>query len=298
MNKNNISIVIPAYNEELIVNRLLEEIRECFEDVKDHEIILIDDGSENLLEEHIEKKFKNNKLKIIRNSFNIGQTSAIKIGVNSSSFNIIGLIDGDMQNPPTELRRLYDIFLKEDLDAVVSFREKRKDNNYKIVLSKLGNMFLKFFTKSKFKDLGSSIKVIKKECLTSIKLDGELHRFIVPMLEKRNYKIQEFGTKHNFREVGKSNYGINRLIPVFVDGLLFYLSNGFTSTKRYSVGKIAFFLFFFSSIFNIFVLYQRLFYDIFVHRNPIFVISMLALILSVFIFALGVFIEKDSNELN
>ena len=118
------------------------------------------------------------------------------------------------------------------------------------------------------------------------------------MLEKRNYKIQEFGTKHNFREVGKSNYGINRLIPVFVDGLLFYLSNGFTSTKRYSVGKIAFFLFFFSSIFNIFVLYQRLFYDIFVHRNPIFVISMLALILSIFIFALGVFIEKDSNELH
>lgn len=295
MSNKNISIVIPAYNEEEIINKLLKEIEDSFKDIEDYEIILIDDGSKYSLEENIDNNFKNKNIKVIRNSFNIGQTSSIKIGLGSANFNIIGLMDGDMQNPPSELRRLYEVFLEEDLDAVVSYREKRQDNTYKIILSKLGNTFLKFFTKSKFKDLGSSIKVVKKECLESIKLDGELHRFIVPMLEKRNYRIQEFGTKHNFRKTGKSNYGINRLIPVFVDGLLFYLSNGFTSTKRYAVGKIAFILFFISSIFNIFVLYQRLTYNIFVHRNPIFIIAMFALILSFFIFALGIFSEKDSN---
>jgi glycosyltransferase involved in cell wall biosynthesis len=293
--KKNISIVIPAFNEELIINTLIMEIHKSFQDVDDYEIVLVDDGSNIPLEKEIDQKYKNNKLRILRNSYNIGQTSSIKIGIDSSKFDIIGLIDGDRQNPPSELRRLYDIFFEKQLDGAVSYREKRKDNNYKIIVSKLGNAFLKLFTKSKFKDLGSSIKVVKKECLQNIKLTGDLHRFIVPMLEKRNYKLEEFPTKHNFRETGKSNYGINRLIPVFVDGILFYLSNGFTKTKRYAVGKIAFILFFLSIIFNIIVIYQKVINNIFVHRNPIFIISMMSFILSIFIFAIGILVEKDEG---
>jgi len=293
MNKN-ISIVIPALNEELIINKLLVDLEEAFSDVEEYEIIIIDDGSEKLLEPEINENFKNKKLRVLRNSYNVGQTASIKIGIENSKFEIVGLIDGDGQNPPVELRRLYDIFIEKQLDGVISYRQKRKDNSYKVLVSKLGNFFLKFFTKSNFKDLGSSIKVIKKECLKSIKLDGDLHRFIVPMLEKRNYKLEEYATEHNFRETGKSNYGINRLIPVFVDGLLFYFSHGFTKTKRYAVGKVAFILFFISVFINFIVIYQKLENGIFVHRNPLFIVSMLALILSIFIFALGIVFEKEN----
>lgn len=294
METNKLSIIIPVFNEEEVVNEILNEIYDSFKDVESYEIILVDDGSKNDISEFIDESLNKDNLIILRNDFNIGQTSSIKRGCENSEGNVIGIIDGDGQNPPFELKKLYDIYIENDFDAVVSFREIRKDNRYKKILSKTGNFILKFFTKSKFKDLGSSIKIINKQALESIKLDGELHRFIVPMLEKRNYKISEYPTSHQFRKYGKSNYGLNRLVPVFVDGILFYLSDGFTKTKRYAVGKLSLLLIILSALLNTLVIYQKVVNQIFVHRNPLFVLGMISLMLGIFIFSLGVFFnEKD-----
>jgi len=115
------------------------------------------------------------------------------------------------------------------------------------------------------------------------------------MLEKRNYRIEEHGTKHEYRKTGKSNYGLNRLIPVFVDGLLFYLSDGFTKTKRYAIGKIAFFTLFLGIIINSFVVYQKITNDIYVHRNPLFIIGITSILMSIFIFSIGISIDKNDN---
>ena len=295
MNNLKLSIVIPTFNEEQGINELLSEVRESFHDLTNFEIVLIDDGSEKPLIQNIKKELISDELKVIRNNFNIGQTPSIKLGIENSKGEIIALMDGDGQNPPSEVRKLYDIFCSKDLDAVVSYREKRKDNLYKKIISKSGNFVLRFFTKSKFKDLGSSIKIIKKDALKTLKLDGELHRFIVPMLEKRNYRIEEHGTKHEYRKTGKSNYGLNRLIPVFVDGLLFYLSDGFTKTKRYAIGKIAFFTLFLGIIINSFVVYQKITNDIYVHRNPLFIIGITSILMSIFIFSIGISIDKNDN---
>jgi glycosyltransferase involved in cell wall biosynthesis len=295
MNNLKLSIVIPTFNEEQGINELLSEVKESFHDLTNFEIVLIDDGSEKPLIQNIKKELISDELKVIRNNFNIGQTPSIKLGIENSKGEIIALMDGDGQNPPSEVRKLYDIFCSKDLDAVVSYREKRKDNLYKKIISKSGNFVLRFFTKSKFKDLGSSIKIIKKDALKTIKLDGELHRFIVPMLEKRNYRIEEHGTKHEYRKTGKSNYGLNRLIPVFVDGLLFYLSDGFTKTKRYAIGKIAFFTLFLGIIINSFVVYQKITNDIYVHRNPLFIIGITSILMSIFIFSIGISIDKNDN---
>ena len=293
MNDLSLSIVIPTFNEEQGINELLREIKKSFSDINNYEIVIVDDGSKKPLIENIEKDLIDKDLKVIRNNFNIGQTPSIKLGVENSKGEIIALMDGDGQNPPVEVRKLYDIFCSKNLDAVVSYREKRKDNLYKKIISKSGNFILRFFTKSKFKDLGSSIKIIKKEVLNNIKFDGELHRFIVPMLEKRNYEIEEYGTKHEYRKTGKSNYGFNRLIPVFVDGLLFYLSDGFTKTKRYAIGKIAFFTLFLGLVINSVVIYQKITNDVYVHRNPLFIIGITSMLISIFIFSIGISIDKN-----
>ena len=293
-----LSILIPAFNEELVINKLLKGLKESFVGVEDYEVVIIDDGSINLLINEIHKDLLTDNVKVIRNKFNLGQTSSIKIGIEKSEGSIIALMDGDGQNPPEEVRKLYDIFCSKKIDAVISYRKKRKDNIYKKIISRLGNFILKFLTKSKFKDLGSSIKIIKRECLESIKFDGELHRFIVPMLEKRNYMIEEYPTKHEYRNAGKSNYGLNRLIPVFVDGFLFYLSDGFTKTKRYAIGKIALLNLLIGGVINIVVIYQKIVNDVFVHRNPLFMIGMTLVIVSIVIFSIGILIDRNETFLS
>ena len=295
MSEVKLSIVIPCYNEELSINKLLTDIYENFKDLKNYEIILVDDGSHIVLKNKINSDLKKENLEVIRNEFNKGQTASINIGIQHSKGSTIGLLDGDGQNPPSELKRMFEFYLKEEdnYDAIISFRKKRKDNINKRTTSFLANLILKFLTKSQYKDLGSSLKVIRKEAIKTIKLDGELHRFIVPMLEKRNFKIKELATNHEHRRTGKSNYGLNRIVPVFVDGIQFYLSHGFTKTKRYALGKLSFFFIFFSIILNAYVLYQKFSLDIFVHRNPLFIAALIAALLGVFIFSFAILFDDS-----
>ena len=100
-----LSILIPAFNEEENINKLLTDISENFTPLCNFEVILVDDGSDNILSKFIEINDYDFKLKIISN-FNKGQSASIKIALENveDSSNLIGLIDGDGQNPPIELQ--------------------------------------------------------------------------------------------------------------------------------------------------------------------------------------------------
>lgn len=293
MIKNLFSVVIPAYSEEENINNLLVEIEKTFKDGDDFEVILVDDGSPVPLHNVIKKNEYNINMEIVTNKYNLGQSKSIEIGIKKSNGNVIGLIDADCQNPPQELKKLYDFYISNSYDAVISYRKNRKDDFLRKIVSKLANFILKIFTKSKFKDLGSSLKVIKRECLESITFKGDMHRFISPMLQARGYSIFEIEVEHAERTKGVSKYGFGRIVPVIVDGILFYLTNGFTRPAKYAIGKLSLLLFFISIGLNLIVIYQKIVNSIFVHRNPIFIISMVFLLLSIQIFSQIVKVDQE-----
>lgn len=293
MSNNLFSIVIPAYSEEENINDLLEEIEKTFKDEVDLEIILVDDGSPVSLEDVIKKNEYKFNIQIVTNRYNLGQSKSIEVGLKNSKGDVIGLIDADCQNPPEELKKLYDYFVVNNFDAIISFRKNRKDEFLRKTVSRLANFILKIFTKSKFKDLGSSLKVIKRECLESLTFKGDMHRFISPMLQARGYSIFEIEVEHAERTKGVSKYGFGRIVPVIVDGILFYLTNGFTRPAKYAIGKLSLVLFFISLGLNLIVIYQKTVNSVFVHRNPIFIISMVFLLLSIQIFSQIIKIDES-----
>ena len=293
MSNNLFSIIIPAYSEEENINDLLVEIEKTFKDEVDLEIILVDDGSPVSLEDVIKKNEYKFNIQIVTNRYNLGQSKSIEVGLKNSKGDVIGLIDADCQNPPEELKKLYDYFVVNNFDAIISFRKNRKDEFLRKTVSRLANFILKIFTKSKFKDLGSSLKVIKRECLESLTFKGDMHRFISPMLQARGYSIFEIEVEHAERTKGVSKYGFGRIVPVIVDGILFYLTNGFTRPAKYAIGKLSLMLFFISLGLNLIVIYQKTVNSIFVHRNPIFIISMVFLLLSIQIFSQIIKIDES-----
>ena len=293
MSNNLFSIVIPAYSEEENINDLLVEIEKTFKDEVDLEIILVDDGSPVSLEDVIKKSEYKLNIQIVTNGYNLGQSKSIEVGLKNSNGDVIGMIDADCQNPPKELKKLYDYFIVNNFDAIISYRKNRKDEFLRKTVSRLANFILKIFTKSKFKDLGSSLKVIKRECLESITFKGDMHRFISPMLQARGYSIFEIEVEHAERTKGVSKYGFGRIVPVIVDGILFYLTNGFTRPAKYAIGKLSLMLFFISLGLNLIVIYQKTVNSIFVHRNPIFIISMVFLLLSIQIFSQIIKIDES-----
>ena len=120
-----------------------------------------------------------------------------------------------------------------------------------------------------------------------------MHRFISPMLQARGYSIFEIEVEHAERTKGVSKYGFGRIVPVIVDGILFYLTNGFTRPAKYAIGKLSLALFFISIGLNLIVVYQKIVSSIFVHRNPIFIISMVFLLLSIQIFSQIVKVDQE-----
>ena len=284
-NKKILSIIVPALNEEENLPDLLNQIKEEFKNYQGIEVILVDDGSKISIEKIISKTSYSFDIQIITNKFNQGQSKSIEIGLRHANGEVVGLIDADCQNPPKELKRMYEFFNNNKYDAIVSYRKNRKDELLRKIISRLANTILKVLTKTKFKDLGSSLKIIKKDCLESLSFTGDMHRFISPMLKVRGYSIYEIEVAHSERLKGESKYGFGRIVPVIVDGILFYFTDGFTRPIKYAIGKLSLLLFFISLILNFIVVYQKVFLEIFVHRNPIFIISMVFLLLSIQIFS-------------
>lgn len=281
---NELSIIIPSLNEEKNIPNLLSGIQSSLSLSKiKYEVIIIDDFSENELEDVIEES-KN--IKVIRNDVNLGQTKSIQIGIENSKYRFICTLDGDGQNPPKEILKLLNYFNDNfnSTDAVVGYRKNRQDKLSRKILSKTGNFIVGKITRTKFKDLGCSLKIFKKVDANYFQLSGDIHRIFNILLYKNGLSVKEIGVEHFPRKFGETNYSYRRILPVIVDAVLIYLTNGFQKSSRYVLGKISFIFLTLSTIFLILSLYQKYSLDRYVIQNPLFLLFLMSFFISVQIF--------------
>tara|TARA_Y100000816_G_scaffold292501_1_gene288135 strand:+ start:2588 stop:3472 length:885 start_codon:yes stop_codon:yes gene_type:complete len=274
-----ISVLIPALNEEDNLPSLIKDINSAFESLEvNYEIIIIDDFSQVPVSSYLSHK----NVKIFRNPFTKGQSFSILKAAQESKYDYLVTIDGDGQNPPYEIIKLLDTFNKnyDNCDVVSGIRKSRKDGLLRTFYSKFANFIIRVITKTKCKDLGCSLKIFRKVMLEDIKFNGDIHRILVPLFEYRGYKLFQQEVDHLPRKFGKTKYGFSRITAVIIDSILLYFTNGFTSTARYSLGRLSFMFGFFSVTLFLVSLYQKEISGVFVHRNPIFLIGITLLFIS------------------
>tara|TARA_B100000003_G_scaffold208548_1_gene229204 strand:+ start:365 stop:1258 length:894 start_codon:yes stop_codon:yes gene_type:complete len=295
---NQISIVIPALNEEESIPSLVDELNAELESANlEFEIIIVDDGSIRSLK----KIISNPRVQVLENSFNRGQSFSILKGIEHSSYEYIVTLDGDGQNPPSEIIKLVDEFNKdfENVDVVCGYRKNRRDKFVRSLYSKVANFLIRLITKSKCKDLGCSLKIFKKEMVEDIKYNGDIHRILIPLFEFRNYRLKQIEVEHFERKSGETKYGFERVTAVIVDSILLYLTDGFVNTARYSLSKLSFIFGAISALLFAISYYQKIINLVFVHRNPLFIIGIVFFIifLQLFTFSLiSFFLENKKND--
>ena len=109
-----ISIVIPALSEEESLPLLVDGIDNCFSTSNiEYEIIIVDDGSPVKVQSYLTES---KKLKIIREPYSKGQSSGILKGVSVAKYDYICTLDGDGQNPPTEIIKMIDELNENNTD--------------------------------------------------------------------------------------------------------------------------------------------------------------------------------------
>ena len=251
-----LSVVIPLMNEEENIKYLIKEVDDALKDI-DYELILVDDGSvDNTIDEI--KKHMNEKTKLVILNRNYGQTSAMAAGIEISTGDIIATIDGDLQNDPHDIPMMIEK-LNENVDVVAGIREKRKDEPFRKLLSKIANKIIRKITGVKITDYGCTLKVFKKDVAKNLQLYGELHRFIPILAQMYGAKIIEVPVKHNERKFGKSKYGFNRVFKVISDLMYLIFMQKFGQKPMHFFGTIGFIMFSIGALINFYLFILKIF---------------------------------------
>ncbi|MDB9512888.1 glycosyltransferase family 2 protein [Kamptonema animale CS-326] len=215
-----LSFVIPVHNEEATLKILFDKISEVMlqERIDNYEIIFIDDGSRDRSWIEITKlvELRPSIIKAIKLRRNFGKSAALSAGFRKSRGKIIFTLDADLQDDPAEIPNFLQ-HLEFGFDLVSGWRKKRNDPLSKTLPSKLFNTVTSILTGVQLHDINCGFKAYRKEVLDSIKVYGELHRYIPVLANNLGFKIGEVVVEHHFRKHGYSKYGWERYARGFID---------------------------------------------------------------------------------
>jgi dolichol-phosphate mannosyltransferase len=216
-----LSIVVPVYNEEENLRPLVAELRSALDPLRrSYEILLVDDGSADSSAAVIDRLVAEDpRIRAIHFNKNCGQTAAFDAGFRKARGRVVVTIDADLQNDPSDIPRLLDrLDGPERCDAVVGWRQERRDTLVRRVSSRVGNAVRNSLSGDSIRDTGCSLKAFRRECLAGLKLYKGMHRFLPTLLRMEGFRVVELPVGHRERRSGISKYGIsNRALRGLVD---------------------------------------------------------------------------------
>lgn len=213
-----LSIVIPIKDERDNLTRLHEKVTEALADRGlAWEVILVDDGSSDGSLAVLETLARRDgRVKVLCLKRNFGQSAALQAGLDCASGDVIATMDGDLQNDPADLPMLLDK-LAQGYDGVFGIRVKRQDSILRKIPSRLANWLIRKVTGSAMRDLGCTLRVMRRDLAKSLTLYGEMHRFIPVLAEQTGAKLIQVPVRHHPRSAGKTKYTLSRTFRVFLD---------------------------------------------------------------------------------
>jgi glycosyltransferase involved in cell wall biosynthesis len=213
MDNNNVSIIIPAYDEEESIGELIEEIKALY---PEFEIIVINDGSSD----NTAQVAKEAGALVYSHPYNIGNGAAVKSGIRFASNKILVFMDGDGQHDPEDIRKLLEYF--PDFDMVVGARSKGHQASRGRALGNWAyNRLASYVAKFPVEDLTSGFRAVKSDIA---------HGFLYLLPNTYSYPTTlTLGILRSGRSVKylrikaeKRRKG-NSKIKIFQDGIRFFL---------------------------------------------------------------------------
>lgn len=233
------SVIVPIFNERESLLELHRQIVGAMSAIGgSYEILFVDDGSTDGGSEVMHTLAP---LKVIRLRKRYGQTSAFDAGIRHSTGKTIVTLDGDLQNPPSEIPKLLEE-LQKGYDVVCGWRKNRKDPAPKKFIS-LGAKFLRrFLVNDGVRDSGCSLRAYRRECFDGIQLLGEMHRFIPAILRWNGFSITEIPVEHRPRKYGETKYNYKRMLKAFLDMIAVWFWRKYATRPLHLFGGAGLFL--------------------------------------------------------
>jgi len=233
-----IAVVVPAFNEAESLPELVDRIDEAITKLgRTWEVWIIDDGSTDGTFDVVEKlAAARNQVNGISFGRNFGKAAALAAGFSAASADIVITMDADLQDDPAEIPALVGK-IEEGWDLVSGWKQDRKDNFIKNNTSKIFNWFTSRMCGLDLHDFNCGLKAYRREVTQSVKLYGDMHRYVPALAHMDGYRVTEMPVRHFVRKYGQTKYGMARFINGFLDLLTVYFLHARRTSPLHFFGR-------------------------------------------------------------
>ncbi|TQF77615.1 glycosyltransferase family 2 protein [Elioraea sp. Yellowstone] len=208
-----LSVVVPVRNEAPNIAPLVAEIRQAVAGLGAYEIIYVDDGSTDGTAAALAEAARAGDLVRRRHRVSCGQSAAIATGVKAARGTWIVTLDGDGQNDPADIPRLFAAALAEDaLDPapvlIAGHRTTRRDTRTKRIVSRIANAVRARLLGDATPDTGCGLKVFRRADFLDLPRFDHMHRYLPALFLRAGGRVRSVPVNHRPRLRGRSNYGV------------------------------------------------------------------------------------------
>ncbi|GAB4541200.1 MAG: glycosyltransferase family 2 protein [Thermodesulfovibrionia bacterium] len=218
-NKTHLSIVIPVYNGEKTIGRLVDELIKELGNYYKLEIVLVNDNSPDNSEAVCISLFERYKgiVKFYSLSKNVGEHSAVMAGLSKTTGDYVVIMDDDFQNPISEVVKLIDKFKDGDYDVVYSYYAEKRHSFFRNLGSKFNDKVANLMLK-KPKDLYlSSFKALNRFMVNEILRYQGPFPYIDGLILQTTDRIGRVMVEHHPRLEGRSGYTLKKLVSLWLN---------------------------------------------------------------------------------
>lgn len=286
-----ISVVIPMYNEEDVVDELHVRLTRVLRAYKEeYEIIFVEDGSRDQTYERLKKvQEMDPRVKLIKLRGNFGQTPALSAGFDHAEGDVVIAMDGDLQHAPEDIPAFLDK-LKEGYDVVSGWRKDRKDPYLSRKLpSRIANWTMSKLSGIDLHDFGTTFKAYKGDLVKEIRLYGQFHRFIPVLARRSRARIVEIPIENIRQKHRKSHYNITRSFTVAFDLIRLNYLDKFIERPLQVFGTLGLLVGSMGTATLLYLIYLKYVQGLSLmgHRGPLFIVSLFSILLGVLFFSIG-----------
>lgn len=295
-NKKLVTILVPAYNEQEVINLLYDRLQKLMDEQSkyDFEVLFVNDGSkDNTLKLIQDLRKTDPRICYLNLSRNFGKEVAMIAGLDYSKGDCVIIIDADLQDPPELIPEMLK-FWEEGYDDVYAKRKSRKGETFmKKFTSKMYYKILQSVTNIEIQKDTGDFRLLDRRCVEALKSIHESQRYTKGLFSFIGYNKKEILYDRDPRAAGQTKWNYGKLINLSIDGL-----TSFTTAPLRFAAIIGILVSFAGFIYMLAIIFKTLFYGVDVpgYSSTMVVILFLGGIQLIFLGIIGEYLGRTFNE--
>jgi dolichol-phosphate mannosyltransferase len=221
-----ISVIIPSYNEEEVINESYRRLAEVFKinHLKDYEFLFINDGSHDKTMDYLKDIVTNDShVRIIDFSRNFGHQAAVTSGLKECKGEVAIIIDADLQDPPEVIPEMLKIFENEKCNVVYGVRKKRKGEGFfKRMTAKFFYRILNSLSDISFPVDTGDFRLVDRKIINVFNNLPEKNKYIRGLISWLGFKQCPVYYERDARFAGETKYPLSKMLKFASIGLFYF----------------------------------------------------------------------------